>query len=973
MTHILENKKDLDDTDERAKKAIQAFRTLQPTLTAFAKVLTKRNDVRVEMAAQSNGSTDGKRIFFRPPIGLGDKTEHVRTLCGKRDEHKQHLCAACKVRESVLVPIYHEIAHICLDTMAQPTEEDKVKLLDDAIKMVDSRYAEAVRARIQTASGYQRRSYLSLAGAVSKFLPIILNGLEDARVNQAHFKARPGTKVMFDAETWRIFDEGVEAKNPVTGEITHQRWQDREQNMQFIIGLFCKASGYDYSDWFISPVIEALNDEEISRLVVKVPTARSVRTVYELCFPILARAKELGFCQEETDPQSEPEEEPEDGKDSSDSGDDPEEGSESGSDDKDKSDSDTDTDGDKRNREPDSTSWDEKGNSDESDPSAASDSDEYGTGYSDESSDESDSEESDGEVDADSNEQEDNDNTENNDNTDEESSDAESENSSSDSSGESGHKEDVDEDAERSPEDSDEAAGGMEEDSGRDDDGGTGDLDMGAGSSLPGGEGESDGPAGSDSMLGEDDSLVPPDGPADDVPDRDGPGPSGLDESEGDSEGFDDKPDLSGDDLGSVPMEASDSSPMEQRDDDGSLESTEESDDTEVPGKDALGEESTKSLDPIEDDGTPIDTGADEGRGGVEVLKKEEYDHIPMGDADDCEIGLLKWEGHDDPPPSIEGKIAEEKIERAILQGLYFETPSAFITGVREHYFGQPIYVDGINMSRGWQTGVWGRLSDDTIGRGGEEKYHTPESILGAVLLKMRVAFSDNMRSSYQRHLKKGRVDARVLGKRAWNGKDERLFQRKFLPGKKDYFVLLGIDISGSTVGENIEIAKRVAFAQATLLQRMGIAFAIYAHTGNLHQPSRGRSGGLNMDIYHIKDADEPWDSKVQHRLIDLGPDAANLDGHTIEFYRKVCDTRPESHKIILYYSDGKMPAENHDEELEILQREIKVCRQKGYTLLGVGIRTDSPARHGLETIQVEGISDLAKVADQLGKHIAVA
>jgi hypothetical protein len=71
---------------------------------------------------------------------------------------------------------------------------------------------------------------------------------------------------------------------------------------------------------------------------------------------------------------------------------------------------------------------------------------------------------------------------------------------------------------------------------------------------------------------------------------------------------------------------------------------------------------------------------------------------------------------------------------------------------------------------------------------------------------------------------------------------------------------------------------------------------------------------------------------------------------------------------VILYYSDGKMPLENYYEELEILQREIATCKQRGITLLGVGIRTDSPQSHGLDTVEVNDSSDIGRVVNHLEK-----
>ena len=66
----------------KSRRSVLSVRSvhLQPTLTSYARVLTKRTDVRIEMAARDNGSTDGKRIFYRPPIALGDNTSHERAI-----------------------------------------------------------------------------------------------------------------------------------------------------------------------------------------------------------------------------------------------------------------------------------------------------------------------------------------------------------------------------------------------------------------------------------------------------------------------------------------------------------------------------------------------------------------------------------------------------------------------------------------------------------------------------------------------------------------------------------------------------------------------------------------------------------------------------------------------------------------------------------------------------------------------------
>jgi cobalamin biosynthesis protein CobT len=144
----------------------------------------------------------------------------------------------------------------------------------------------------------------------------------------------------------------------------------------------------------------------------------------------------------------------------------------------------------------------------------------------------------------------------------------------------------------------------------------------------------------------------------------------------------------------------------------------------------------------------------------------------------------------------------------------------------------------------------------------------------------------------------------------------------------------------------------------------------MYAHTGSPRdEADKGDGYGdalMSLDIYVIKEADEMWDDKARKRLADIGPSWANIDGHTLEFYRRVAERHPAQRKTIMYYTDGRMPLENYREELEILQREINTCRQKGINLLGVGIRTDSPTAHGLDTVQVDGPEDIGRVVTHL-------
>jgi hypothetical protein len=916
---------ELSDRDEQARRAVKNFRALQPTLTAYARMLTKRNDVIVEMAARDNGSTDGTRIRYRPPMALGDTTPHVRKLCDKRDDRLQLLCKACFKREEVLVVIYHEIAHLCFDSFAEVTDVDRARLIEDAVAQVAGRYAKFVTKRIQSAPPHILKSYIGISNYVSPFLPFLVNCLEDARVNRELFKSRKGTKKMFDSMSWRTFTHGVEQKNPA-GEIVVIPWNEYPQNMQVTIGLFCKASGYDYSDWFVKPVVEALNDEKLTDLIRKMDTIRSAAGVYNLSFPVLARLRELGFCKLDSDPTDEEEEDDQTDDDST-----PAETDDSSGDDADDS---SESDSDEASSDPegeasDSSGDDETSDGDSGDDGSASptgsgtvpdrgdegeepdsddlevDEDDHSDGAGDSDGPASDGEGSDdsgesvhgqSEVESDDVPDSGRDDLDDSDGTEAE---VDSDDDRSEEASGSGGESDVEDSDDGNDVTDDDSQDDGSSDEGSTDEAGDDSDSDGDSSTAEQGTDEADGgPVDDDSTdRGQDDLAEPTRSPGDDGDGEralGGDSPSDPDQDHG--EGSEGDSDGDPEDLGQTSDEA------ESGPDNGQPE-----------GDRSESESDSGSLESEQQDQTDnvIDTGADEGLGGVRVEEADE-DYPEMGDASDVEDGLKQWGAHDEPDKTsaqLAKERADEKaIDKAIVQGMYFEMPSQNVAGVKEYRF------DDTTRGDGWDNGIF-TASGYSLKLGIEGDFEPPETILGPALLLMRRVFTDNFRGKDQRNLRSGKVNARVLGRRA-PFQDERLFSKRKQPGRKKYFVLLGLDISGSTVGVNIALIKRAATAQAELLSRMGIDFAIYAHTGTYEYGTR--RSDLNLDIYHIKDADEPWDTRTKERLHQIGPSSCNLDGHTLEYYRKVLDKADATDKILMYYTDGKMPQENHDEELEI-------------------------------------------------------
>lgn len=870
-----------DTVDKRAQRAVKAFRTLQPTLTAYAKNMTGKLNVRVEMSHTDNGSTDGTRIFIRPPLALGDDLRHDRYVCNKRGPDGYQRCPSCAVREAVLRSIYHEIAHIAFGSFEHVSDHVKKETVEFAVKELRSKWGKELEFRLK----YKSRpdmSYIELAGQINNFLPFLLNCMEDARVDAKMFKARPGTRHMFEAETLKIFREGYEAK--VNGEYKTLKWDEAPLNSQVMIGTYLKASGYDYAEFLHPDAVEALNDPQVTGIVDQVRDIKLASDVYRLALGVFSRYRELGFFATPEDQNPEPEEQNEPSPD----------------------------------QEPSPPAQSEEGGADQSGPPAPE---------GDPSPDSQDNEACSG--------------------AGQSSPSGEDE----DSSGTSGTPQ-----AEPSTEDgsSAEADAGAGEQKGDgelngQDDRDQGDLDRGSGSGL-------DGDSSQESDTGS------PDG---DESERDG----SSRQSDGDNQDSskpesEDRNSATGDD--SLPNTDGDGTDPSREGSQEEHDGSEQSDSSDSGGDgEASGEGGQEEV--RQDDGgeEPVDQGADDGYGGTDI-EGELKGKPEMGTPEDIAQVISIFGDHDEKPTSAASVEEGEAITKAIIQGIYFNKPSENVHGVREHWVDKHAIENGIDYAAGWEEMDARKAS--RLGKSGNMEI--PETILQPVLLEVRRTFTDNQRGDRQRNKKAGKVNANVLGRRAWNN-DPRLFAKKTQPGRKNYAVIIGVDLSGSTKGRNLLLEKRAVMAQAEVLDRAGIPFAIIGHTGNYKRASRlDTSRELTLEVYHIKDLNQTWES-ARPALENIAGYGVNLDGHALEYLRKMADQAKATDKIIMYYSDGKMPSTNHDEELEILQREIKTCRDLSHTLLGVGIRTDSPKAHGLSTVQVDTDSDLSKVVAHLGDRLS--
>ena len=237
-----------------------------------------------------------------------------------------------------------------------------------------------------------------------------------------------------------------------------------------------------------------------------------------------------------------------------------------------------------------------------------------------------------------------------------------------------------------------------------------------------------------------------------------------------------------------------------------------------------------------------------------------------------------------------------------------------------------------------------------------------PKHMLTPPLTKLRVVFSSNKKTGIERSLKAGsRLDTMHLYRAGTD--DPRFFGKRTIPKSRDWFVLIGLDFSGSTDANGADAAHKMAgHAIGELLYLLDIKFEMYAHTSGTKYDS---DGDLQLCLEHvlIKGVDDNWrDKAVQRTLFAQRGRGCNLDGHTLEQYRKRIEAVRATDKLLMYFTDGAMPAMNKEEELPILKENIELLRKSRTTLVGVGYRTDSPKQHGLDTIEINSPEDIASI-----------
>lgn len=943
-----------NDRNDRAWRAVKVFRSMVPSFTSFARALTGNNSVMVVPSRET--ATDGKKIYIMPPIELGDNLKHDTYKCGKRDpETLMMTCKACGMREMIMRRVFHEMGHIILDSIEEPTKYGRkiVKaLVHEWHPSSACSHAPAIIKEIDAAP-----TYYGVTDPFSKHLTYILRAMDDVRVDSRMYLARPGLKVPTEISTRQVFREGI--PTPDGSEPTW--WRDAPLNAQVTMGLMLLGLDLDIREGYLSDeACEILSDPALADIALRARYSNSPVNPVEVSIELFRvlqnrRVFYVEKCRVPPPPPP-PQENNDDSADDAPStppevdGHEPDDaGQQSGPDES----SDDASEG--GEEDPGEGGTGSAGAGGDTEPEQGDDGGErepQGGAGDDESSDGTgaggDPEEApdDGEFDDGELSEGDGDGSDSTPDGDDSGTSAGEEPGGSDADepgSEVGTGQDVaeqDKDTEQSGEAG--SDGGDTDESDRPSDEGAGgeeQLDMGEGSDPegevhPGGDGSASEDGAADSpQPGQD--LDP--GPAE---------PTGAD-ADGSQEG--------------------DPNPAEAHPDDA------EPDGGEAQGDDGVDFEEEAPLDQSVWDEKHGD--ADMIEAYIDLIHKVGHREE---DADQDLLNEVEDELNDGPPPGQFGTIEQinDAIGTAVQQEAVFDLNSHTVTGVQVFEYGDervnwPPKIDLTNPYRRRRP----RLHDAS-------EFMPDQALIGRAVRDARIVFSANKQSKHTGNLKSGQVNRSVLGRRA-PVDDPRLFHKRTRPGRRDYEFIMSLDCSGSTMSDdrNPRI-KRIAFAQAEVLNRLGIPFAIWGHTGGMQWHLVGNeaqapstvaewnAAPLELWMFAIKRVNEPWNDVTKERLANMPPFAENLDGHTLEFLRKQIASSRATDKIIQYFTDGQMPAANGEEEGFILGEELRKCDRAGIKRLAVGINTTSPTEHGFDTVEVEGDEDIIRVIKHLEKYL---
>lgn len=215
---------------------------------------------------------------------------------------------------------------------------------------------------------------------------------------------------------------------------------------------------------------------------------------------------------------------------------------------------------------------------------------------------------------------------------------------------------------------------------------------------------------------------------------------------------------------------------------------------------------------------------------------------------------------------------------------------------------------------------------------------------------------------------------------------DDRVFSRKEEAQSLSTAITLLMDNSGSMSGSRLKLATQTAYALATVLNKLGIAFECIGFTSDhdvgrewinaAHEAGQqhpiGRMLPLLMPKY--KSFDERWTIPVQQRFGHIYNGGAPCrmgdtpEGCGLEFAAKRLIGRSEERKILICMTDGEPGTTGagcgYSPGLYVNQsrRMVESIALAGVDVVGIGIQHAGPTNYYPNSLVIQNVSEMPKL-----------
>ena len=241
-------------------------------------------------------------------------------------------------------------------------------------------------------------------------------------------------------------------------------------------------------------------------------------------------------------------------------------------------------------------------------------------------------------------------------------------------------------------------------------------------------------------------------------------------------------------------------------------------------------------------------------------------------------------------------------------------------------------------------------------------KYVVPfESMLRSVL-------TVNEKDRWISEQEQGRIDRRGLVKLAMNRAYKTPFREQVKVETDNVAVEILVDCSGSMrMDRKDKVARLAIYSMAKALQNLEINFEVTGFTTNHSWAARdtldnsfSRSGeGLSHFIF------KGWDNSSLDGISNIRGSNHNIDGESLRWAASRLTEQKQKRKVLFVFSDGYPEAENSEGAVlqKDLARSIKVVKDSGIEVVGVGILSGWVENYYPENVVIYDIDDLPKKA----------